>query len=261
MWLDICRSRWQAKFMAAGHLFPRKIGRRLVSACVLYLYQRDMPAASVIHLVALRNVAPVFAAVTLRWLHDGGDRALLDHNFGVWAQDLLAPGEIFGYDDFATVDACPLPPQAPLSLAGSRFLADSVPPRPTTHPEDAQAFVECSHNFVVNTASITNEDDDGFAPVAPLNGQLMCGLVMTAQWMRMRTRMGGRSLALRCTSARVARRAITRTASGMVSVWLPRRLVTASLMRRGRIRHWLNDAPHGAAVTVSRRIVGVSARW
>jgi hypothetical protein len=37
-------------------------------------------------------------------------------------------------------------------------------------------FMKCSHNFEVHTASITNEDDDGFAPVAPANDQLMCGL-------------------------------------------------------------------------------------
>ena len=30
--------------------------------------------------------------------------------------------------------------------------------------------------FVVNTALVTDEEDDGFAPVAPLNDQLMCGL-------------------------------------------------------------------------------------
>jgi hypothetical protein len=44
VWLDICHSRWPAKFMAAGHLFPRKFGRRLASACVSELYQDDMPA-------------------------------------------------------------------------------------------------------------------------------------------------------------------------------------------------------------------------
>ena len=118
----------------------------------------------------------MFAAVTLRWLHDGGEHVLLDRDFGVWAQDLLAPGEASGYDDLATVDACPVLPPAPLSLAGPGFLADSGLPHPATHPEDAQAFVKCSHNFVVYTALITDEDDDGFAPVAPLNGQLMCGL-------------------------------------------------------------------------------------
>ena len=96
---------------------------------------------------------------------------MLDHDFGVWAQGLLAPREISGYDDFAIVDACPLPPPAPLSLVGSGFLADSGPPRPATHPADAWTFVECSHNFVVNTASVANEDDDGFAPVASLNGR------------------------------------------------------------------------------------------
>ena len=30
-----CHSRWPAKFLAAGHLFPRKIGRQLASACSL----------------------------------------------------------------------------------------------------------------------------------------------------------------------------------------------------------------------------------
>ena len=169
MWLDICHSRWPAKFMAAGHLFPRKIGRQLASACVSDLYQCDMPAVNALHPVALRRVAPMFAAVTLRWLHDDGERALLDHDFGVWAQSLLAPGGESSYDDFAAVDACPLPPPAPHSLAGSGFLAESGPPRPVAHPADEWAFVECSHNFMVNTASITNESDDGFAPVAPLH--------------------------------------------------------------------------------------------
>ena len=74
---------WPAKFMAAGHLFPRKLGRRLAGARVLELYQCDMPAVNALQPVALRRVAPVFAAVTLRWLHDGGERALLDHDFGV----------------------------------------------------------------------------------------------------------------------------------------------------------------------------------
>ena len=73
--------------MAAGHLFPRKLGRRLAGARVLELYQCDMPAVNALQPVALayvlRRVAPVFAAVTLRWLHDGSERALLDHDFGV----------------------------------------------------------------------------------------------------------------------------------------------------------------------------------
>ena len=155
--------------MAAGHLFPRKIRRQLASACVSDLYQCDMPAVNALHPVALRRVAPMFAAVTLRWLNDDGERALLDHDFGVWAQSLLAPGGESSYDDFAAVDACPLPPLAPHSLAGSGFLAESGPPRPVAHPADEWAFVECSHNFMVNTASITNESDDGFAPVAPLH--------------------------------------------------------------------------------------------
>ena len=59
--------------------------------------------------VALRRVAPVLAAVTLRWLHDEGERVLLDHYFGVWAHSIPVPGGTFGYDDFATVDACPGP--------------------------------------------------------------------------------------------------------------------------------------------------------
>ena len=80
------------------------------------------------------------------------------------------------YDDFAVVDACSLPRPVPQSLTGSGFLATSGPPRPAPHPADEWAFVECSHNFVVNTASVTDEGDDGFAPAAPLNGQLMCDL-------------------------------------------------------------------------------------
>ena len=45
VWLDLCHSPWPAKFMAAGQLFPRKLGRRLASACVSELHQHDMPAA------------------------------------------------------------------------------------------------------------------------------------------------------------------------------------------------------------------------
>ena len=80
VWLNICHSHWPAKFMVASHLFPRKFGRRLLSACVSHLSQHDTPAASALHLVVLRSVALVFAVVTLRWLHDGGEHALLDHN-------------------------------------------------------------------------------------------------------------------------------------------------------------------------------------
>ena len=67
-------------------MIGRKIGRRLTSACVSALYQRDMLAVAALHPVALRRLAPMFAAVTLRWLHDEGERALLDHDFGMWAQ-------------------------------------------------------------------------------------------------------------------------------------------------------------------------------
>ena len=176
VWLDTCHSRWPAKFMAAGHLFLRKIGRRLASACVSALCQRDMLAAAALQPVALRRVAPVFAAITLRWLHDDGDRALLDHDFGVWAQGLLVPGGTSSYNDFATVDACLLPPPAPQSLAGSGFLADSGPPRPAAHLADEWAFVKCLQHYEVHTASVTDEDDGGFTPVAPMNGQLVCGL-------------------------------------------------------------------------------------
>ena len=87
--------------MTAGHLFTRKIGRQLASAGVSALYQRDMLAVAALQPVALRRFAPTFAAVTLRWLHGEGERALLDHDFGVWAQGLLAPGATSSYDDFA----------------------------------------------------------------------------------------------------------------------------------------------------------------
>ena len=176
VWLDICHSRWPAKFMAAGHLFPRKLGRQLASACMSELRQCDMLAADALRPVALRRVAPPFAAITLLWLHNNGERALLDRDFGVWAQGLLASGEEFSYDDFAAIDVCPLPPSAPLSLVGSGFLAGSLPPDPAMRPAGAQQFVKCSHNFEVHTASITDEEDEGFTPVAPANDQLMCGL-------------------------------------------------------------------------------------
>ena len=119
----------------------------------------------------------MFAAVTLRWLHNNGECALLDCDFSAWTQGLLVAGEATSYDDFAAVDACLLLPcPAPQSLTGSGFLADSGPPHPVAHPADEWAFVECSHNFVVNTASVTDKDSDSFALVAPLNGQLVCGL-------------------------------------------------------------------------------------
>ena len=146
VWLDTCRSRWPAKFMAAGCLFLLKIGCRLTGACVSALYQRDMLAAAALQPVALRRVALVFAAVTLRWLHDEGERTLLDRDFGAWAHSLLVTGEASSYEDFAAVDACLLPCPAPQSLAGSGFLAESGPPRPAAHPADEWAFVECSHN-------------------------------------------------------------------------------------------------------------------
>ena len=44
------------------------------------------------------------------------------------------------------------------------------------HPVDGWVFVECSHNFVTNTASVMNESDDGFAQVVPQNNQLICSL-------------------------------------------------------------------------------------
>ena len=105
--------------------------------------QCDMPAADALRPVALRRVDPPFVAITLRWLHDDGERALLDRDFAIWAQSLLASGEEFSYDDFATIDACPLPPPAPLSLAGSGFLAGSGPPDPAMRPAGLQMFVKC----------------------------------------------------------------------------------------------------------------------
>ena len=149
VWLDLCHSRWPAKFMSAGQLFCRRLGRRLASACVSELHQPDMLAADALRPVALRSVAPLLAAVTLRWLHNDGERALLNSDFGIWIQGLLVPGGAFSYDDFAVVDACPLLSTAPLSLAGAGFLAESVPSGRTAGPAGAQEFVECSHNFEV----------------------------------------------------------------------------------------------------------------
>ena len=176
VWLDLCHSRWPAKFMAAGQLFCRKLGRQLASACVQRLHRHNMPAADALRPVALRRVIPPLAAITLRWLHDDGERTLLRCDFGVWAQSLLVSGEAFSYNDFTAVDACPLPPPAPLSLAGAGFLAGSVPSEHTARPAGMQEFLFCSHNFEVLTPSVSNEDDGGFAPVAPANDQLVCGL-------------------------------------------------------------------------------------
>ena len=77
VWLDLCHSWWPAKFMTAGQLFSRKLGRLLASACVSELHQQGMPATDALRPVALRRVAPPLAAVTLRWLCDDGERALL----------------------------------------------------------------------------------------------------------------------------------------------------------------------------------------
>ena len=51
-----------------------------------------MPAVVALRPVALRRVALLFAAITLRWLHDDGERALFNRDLGVWAQSLPAPG-------------------------------------------------------------------------------------------------------------------------------------------------------------------------
>ena len=72
--------------MVTGHLFLQKIGRWLASACMSALFQCGMLAAAALQPVALCCVAPVFAAVTLRWLHDDGERVLLGHDFGVGAR-------------------------------------------------------------------------------------------------------------------------------------------------------------------------------
>ena len=84
VWLDICRTRWPVRFMAAGHLFLRPVGRLLASgsARVSTLHTQGMPAAAALQPVGLRRFAPTFAAVTLRWLHDTGERALLATDFG-----------------------------------------------------------------------------------------------------------------------------------------------------------------------------------
>ena len=152
------------------------------------------------------------------WLHDDGERALLGYDFGVWAQSLSAPGGGSGYDDFAAVDVCPLPLPAPQSLAGSGFLAESGPLHPMVHPADEWAFVECSHNFVVNMASITNERDGGFAPVAPLNDQLVCSLCDDYS-MDTHEDADGQAVPglARCLSVRAARRVTIRTVSAIVT--------------------------------------------
>ena len=74
-----------------------------------------MLAAAALRPVALRQVAPSLAAVTLRWLHSDGERALLAGEFGAWAFGLLVPGGAHSYDEAAVVDACPLPAPAPPS--------------------------------------------------------------------------------------------------------------------------------------------------
>ena len=96
------------------------------------LYRQDMLAADTLRPVALSRVAPPLAAITLRWLHDDGERVLLDGNFGVWAHGLLVPDGAHSYDEFAAIDACLLPPPAPPSLAGAGFLAEAAVSRRRT---------------------------------------------------------------------------------------------------------------------------------
>jgi hypothetical protein len=162
--------------MSAGQLFCRKLGRRLAGACVSVLCRQGMLGADALRPVALSHAALSLAAVTLRWLHDDGERALLGGDFGAWAHGLLVPGGVHGYDEFVAVDACPLPPPAPPSLAGGGFLAEGVISSSTVSPANVREFVRCSHNFEILTPSISDDEDDGFAPVAPANDQLMCGL-------------------------------------------------------------------------------------
>ena len=140
------------------------------------LYRQDMLAADALRPVALSRMAPSLAAITLRWLHDDGERTLLDGSFGEWAHGLLVPDGAHSYNEFAAVDACPLPPPAPQSLAGAGFLAEAAASSPAVRPSGAQEFVQCSHNFEVLTPSISDDEDDGFALVPPDNDQLVCGL-------------------------------------------------------------------------------------
>ena len=107
---------------------------------------------------------------------DDGERALLAGEFGAWAYGLLVPGGADSYDEAAVVDACPLPAPAPPSLAGAGFLADAAVFSSAPRPAAAQEFVLCSHNFETLTLSISDDEDNGFAPVASANDQLMCGL-------------------------------------------------------------------------------------
>ena len=94
----------------------------------------------------------------------------------MWAHGLLVPDGVHSYDEFAAVDVCPLPPLAPPSLAGAGFLAEAAASSPAMRPANVREFVQCSHNFEVLTLSISDDEDDGFALVAPANDQLMCGL-------------------------------------------------------------------------------------
>ena len=101
-----------------------------MSAGVSVLDERGMPAAAALQPAGLRQVAPAFAAVTLQWLHDTGERSLLAADFGMWAVGLLVPGTPWSYGAFADVGFCLLPCPTPPSLAGSGFLAASGRPCP-----------------------------------------------------------------------------------------------------------------------------------
>ena len=65
VWLGACQVRWLARFMVARSLHLRPVGRLLASACMAVLYEAGMPAAALLQPVGLRQVAPVFPAVTL----------------------------------------------------------------------------------------------------------------------------------------------------------------------------------------------------
>ena len=157
-------------------------------------------AAAALQPVALRRVAPAFAAVTLHWLHNNGERALLGHDFGVWAQGLHVAGAASSYDDFAGVEACPLPRPAPQSLADSGFLAASGPPRPAPHPADEWAFVEST------PPRCLTRETTALLRWRRLTTSSSATSARTVLWMRMRARMAGSSQVMRCISARSLRR-------------------------------------------------------
>ena len=114
---------------------------------------------------------------------------------------------------------------------------------------------------MINTDSATNEGDDGFALVTPLNDQLVCELCEDCTLDAHEDEDGQLVRATYCVSVRVASGGITRIAYKSESARPPRRLIALCQTCRGPTQLWLSASRLCAAGSVSRMTGGVSARW